>query len=536
MKHLKYLLFLLIFPLIVTNCAKRGTITGGAKDTIPPKILKSIPENFSTEFNGKEIKIFFDEYIKIKDVNKQLIVSPPLKNTPSITPMGGASKTISIILNDTLAENTTYSFNFGQSIVDNNEENPFNQFKYVMSTGSHIDSLSIRGTIKDARSKKVDNYVTVMLYEAATFADSTVYKKTPRYITNTLDSLKFYELDNLKAGSYYLVALKDENRNNLYEPKLDKIGFFKDPITIPNDTLYQIELFKERQATDFKKPVQLSQNKLNFGTTTPPKGVEVEVHNNGNLLASRLTRVPEKDSLQLWIPKIKVKNDSLAIKIKKEDVVKTYALKTKEMKTADTMSVQLNVKELKFNEPYVFQVNTPVEKINKDLLQVFKADSINIPFKMDFDTFEGRGSIDFEKEENQVYVIKALPGAITDFYGSVSDSLQVKLRTKDYASYGNLTLNFTNVSRFPFMIELIDATEKVLLSSYAVSDERKTYEFMNITPNKYTVRITYDDNKDGEWTTGDFLQKKQAEEIYYFPMELDVRANWEVNQTIDLKQ
>ena len=141
--------FSLLFILLTLGCAKRGTITGGKKDTIAPVLKASYPKNFSSNFKGKEIKLVFDEYVKLKNVNKQLIISPPMKNQPDILPQN-ASKILTIKLKDTLKPNTTYSFNFGQSIQDNNEGNAFSQFKYVFSTGSYIDSLAIRVKVKDA--------------------------------------------------------------------------------------------------------------------------------------------------------------------------------------------------------------------------------------------------------------------------------------------------------------------------------------------------------------------------------------------------
>jgi hypothetical protein len=186
----------------MASCAKRGNITGGLKDTLAPVLKSSYPKNFSKNFKGNEIKLTFDEFIKLKDLNKQLIVSPPLKNEPLILPTS-VGKFITIKINDTLLANTTYSFNFGQSITDNNEGNPLNQFKYVFSTGDVIDSLSISGSVKDAYEKEVVPFVSVMLYDINDkFKDSVVYKETPRYITNTLDSLKIFKLENLKAGKY----------------------------------------------------------------------------------------------------------------------------------------------------------------------------------------------------------------------------------------------------------------------------------------------------------------------------------------------
>ena len=181
--NFKYILFLIV--LATVSCAKRGAITGGLKDTLAPILKTSFPKNFSTNFKGTEIKLTFDEYIKLKDLRKQLIISPPMKNEPLILPTN-VSKYLSIKINDTLQPNTTYSFNFGQSITDNNEGNPYNQFKYIFSTGAYIDSLSIGGTVKDAFNKEVESFVSVMLYDVNDkFIDSVVYNENPRYVTNT---------------------------------------------------------------------------------------------------------------------------------------------------------------------------------------------------------------------------------------------------------------------------------------------------------------------------------------------------------------
>ena len=186
-KTLSNFIFILFIALIFANCANRGTPQGGEKDVTPPTIEKSEPENFNINFDQKEIRIYFDEYIKIKDVQKQLIISPPMKTQPEITPLGNASKYISIKIFDTLQPNTTYAFNFGNSISDNNEENPFPFYRYVFSTGNYIDSLSVNGQIFDALNRKPDTFVSVGLYEVdSTFNDSIVYKENPKYITNTL--------------------------------------------------------------------------------------------------------------------------------------------------------------------------------------------------------------------------------------------------------------------------------------------------------------------------------------------------------------
>nr|MBP9602088.1 Ig-like domain-containing protein [Lutibacter sp.] len=144
-----FIKFLVIIVLYASffGCARRGTPTGGPKDSIPPVLVEASPALNTINFKSDKIKLVFDEYIKINELNKNLIISPPQKNEPIIFPAGTASKFISIKILDTLDANTTYAFNFGNSIVDNNEGNKFQNFKYVFSTGTYIDSLSLAGEI-----------------------------------------------------------------------------------------------------------------------------------------------------------------------------------------------------------------------------------------------------------------------------------------------------------------------------------------------------------------------------------------------------
>jgi hypothetical protein len=120
-----------------------------------------------------------------------------------------------------------------------------------------------------------------------------------------------------------------------------------------------------------------------------------------------------------------------------------------------------------------------------------------------------------------------LPGAIKDFYNKENDTLKYTVTTKQIADYGNLKINIANAKRFPFIVELLD--KDVVLYSATSTKETSVY-FETIDPRLYTVRIIFDDNANNEWDTGDYLAKKQAEEIIYFPKLIDVRANWDVEQ------
>nr|WP_314865249.1 Ig-like domain-containing protein [uncultured Flavobacterium sp.] len=529
---LKYSAALLL--LILASCAKRGNITGGAKDTIAPVLTASFPKNFSTEFKGNTVKLTFNEFIKLKDLKKQLIISPPMKNEPLILPVT-PSKIITIKINDTLQDDTTYSFNFGQSMADNNEGNPLNQFKYIFSTGKTIDSLAIGGRVKDAYFKDVESFVSVMLYDVnKNYNDSIVYKQMPRYVTNTLDSLKTFRLENLKTGKYLLVAMKDYNSNNKFEPKKDKIGFYKQFISVPNDTVYELELFKENLPFKAFKPSQASGNRLLLGYEGNLKLKEnrpqIVLKNKGQILPSIITELPKKDSLQVWYRP--VKTDSLALELTQNKYHTNFIFKVRDQKK-DTLSIKAAQPGiLNFRERYALVSATPLTKIDKTKITLFNKAKETIPFTTEYDEFHQLLYLDFKKEEDENYKLSFSKGAVTDFYEKSNDSVSVKFSTRTFADYGNLVVNLQNVKRFPVIVELTNSKGDAVATAY--TDKNTNLNFSLLDPAKYTLRAIYDNNKNTLYDPGNFLAKQYAEEVIYFSKEVDVRANWDVVQAFDL--
>lgn len=517
------------------SCAKRGSITGGLKDTLAPVLVSSDPENYSTNFKGSTITLNFDEYVKLKNTNKQLIISPPLKSEPLITP-STASRFIKLEIRDTLQPNTTYSFNFGQAITDNNEGNALNQFKYVFSTGDHIDSLKLNGRIKDAHEKYVDNFVSVMLYEINDkFTDSTIYKQFPRYITNTLDSMRTFQFENLKEGKYLLVALKDKGSNNKFNPKDDKIGFLKSYITIPTDTVYELELFKEVLPLKTFKPIQASGNRLllpyegkqDFKNSKP----KIVLKNGNEVLETIVTQFPKKDSLQVWYKPIKA--DSLSMEVEKDQYRKKFSFKIKALKK-DTLNIKaVQNGQINFRERFTLETETPLVKFDKSKIRLVDKDSVAVDYSTEYDEFEQKLYIDFKKEPLDKYNFTFLPGALTDFYEKTNDTLSYKLSTKEYEDYGNMVLNLQNVKRFPIIVEITNKKgDNVIASEYSTGET--TIKFNLLVPEEFTVRIIYDDNKNKVYDTGSFINKTYSEEVFYYQKGIDVRANWDVDQAIDL--
>ncbi len=531
-RFIYFSLVVLIF-LSLVNCAKRGFPTGGEPDKTPPKIVKAQPEEFSTNFDEKRIRIYFDEYIKVKDIQKQLIISPPIKEGGYIVyPQGSASKYIDIQIIDTLQENTTYSFNFGQSIVDNNEDNPYDYFKYVFSTGSYIDSLEVTGTIRDAVNRKPEQFVSVMLYEIdSTYNDSTIYKKTPTYITNTLDSLTEFKLSNLRAGTYKMIALKDIANNYQFNPNVDKIGYVEQEVTIPTDSFYTITMFKEILEFKATRPAQISKNMIAFGYEGLVDSMKITVNSEvPDTFRYKTTRHPEKDTLRYWFENLKPETDSLLVTVSSEAYSKDFTVKLKDMER-DSMKLATNFRGvIPPNGDFKVSSNTPIVAIDESTISIQNKDSIAVEFTAKLNEENNSLDLFFDKKENQRYSIQMLPKTITDFYGEVNDTLKYALNTKPDKEYGNIQLSYTG-DDYPIIIQIVNEKLELIAEEY-VTEPKPSYNFPYINPQFVYFRVIYDTNKNGKWDTGNYLENIQPEVVKYFPKKVEVRANWDVIEVL----
>lgn len=523
-KVFKYLLGFIF----LMSCANRGSPTGGIKDIIPPQILRTIPENYSLNFEADEIRIYFDEYVKFKDLNKQLIISPPMNNTPEITPLGLPQKYVSIKILDTLKPNTTYAINFGTSIVDNNEGNPLSYFRYVFSTGNVLDSLSLKGYVKDALERKTDDFVSVMLYEIdSAYTDSLVFKAKPRYVTNTLDSVTEFNIQNIKAGTYQLIALKEENQNFTYQPRTDKIGFIKQLVSLPKDTStnHELQLFKRELDNQLLRPFVVSSNKIGLGfegnpnldsLTIEPFGKKIEKH--------KLTKSADSDTIFYWFKSEKL-IDSLEFQVPVKNGNKSYVIRTREI---DNDSLKISSKPsgvINFNEQFEIVSNNPLTEIDSNKFSLIDKDSIDVDFKIIEDHFNSNLKIALNLDQSQRYSLRLLPGALTDFFEEQNDTLNFSIRTKTFDDYGSARINVFN-TKYPIIVQLTNESGDVKFSKYLTQSD--PIDFKAIDPGVYYLRVIQDTNANGKWDSGHFINKKQPEKVSYFSDKLEVRAGWEL--------
>ena len=532
-KHrLLYFPIAILFLLSFVDCAKKGSPSGGPKDSIPPIIVKSVPENYSINFDQKEIRIYFNEYIKLKDVNKELIISPPLKYTPTITPLT-SGKFIKLKILDTLEPNTTYSFSFGKSIVDNNEENPFDFFKYVLSTGDYIDSLKLNGKVKDAQLFNPEIPSTVMLYEIDEhFNDSVIFSEKPNYITVTKDSASTFEFTNIKEGNYLLIALKEKNNDYTFQPELDKIGFFNEIITIPTDENYELTLFKEIPDYEIDRPRHVSKNHILFGF----KG-EIDSLNIEELSAmpdgfeKRTFLDLKTDTIHYWF-KPSIELDSLQFRVTNKKEIDTLLLRVKDQYKDSLQLSALNSGNILVVDTLKVHANIPIVSIDPEKIKVIDRDSVNVPVSINLDPKFNVSNIVFEKDENQIYLIELLPGALLDFFEKPNDSTFYRVTTKANSDYGTLNVTLENAPDIPIIVQLVNSRFKLI--SEELIDPNNEVFFNYIPPANYYIRLIYDENGNGKWDTGNYLKRVQPEKIIYYPSLLDIRANWSLNETFTL--
>ena len=536
MRKIHFLLFAFLI-LFFSQCAKKGRPSGGPKDEDAPLFVTADPPYESINFDKNEINIYFNEYIKLKDLNKQLIVSPPLNpsNPSLISPQGSPSKFINIKILDTLKENSTYIFDFGNSVQDNNESNTLERFKYVFSTGTYIDSLTLEGSVKNSFKSEDLKNIKLLLYRLdSSYSDSAVYKRKPDYVTSSLDTSN-YKFSNLRKGNYLLVALNDERSDYLFNPKADEIGFLKDTISLPRDSILKdiISIFKEELPYKFKRGKEISKGQLILGYEGKATKINIET----------LSAVPDnfqtitfpekdKDTINLWHTPIE--RDSLIFKVNNNGISDTIVIKLRK-KEIDSLKVsRQTIGVLDYKDTLFLSTNNPIIKIDTTKINFIDTDTINILYTPYISKKENKIGFIFQKKFKKTYKLNVYPNALTDIFNTSNDTIISQFKTRSLEDYGEITLDVKNTKKTPVIIQLTDLNDKTIAQETTSVSKNIAFKYLN--PNRYKIRIIYDTNNNGKWDTGNYLAKKQPELVEYLPEIQEVRANWQLPIVLNIKE
>ncbi|MFA5713005.1 MAG: Ig-like domain-containing protein [Bacteroidales bacterium] len=561
----------LLFLFLYGGCANTATPPlGGVKDTIPPILLKSLPDSNTINFpltSGK-ITLQFDEYVVVKEEQKNIYLSPPQSKRPIVKIRG---KGIVTTFPEPLDSGRTYTLNFGESIQDNNEGNKFYQYTFPFSTGSIIDSMMLAGTLYYAETLLPAHNVVVAAYEDS--ADSLLTTQLPAAVAKS-DAFGYFILRNLKRAPYSIYAIEDLNYNFMYDPPAERVAFL-DSIFIPStplekemaemiavdskDTLLalsrpshiELYLFKEREERQFIKEAHREEERMAFLSFTGPNPqiLKFEIEELDSL-SYRLERNIVKDSVVVWVTDTTLsaidtltlnieymKSDSLGAlspfeeqfvlsppKKKREKDDKEPKGPAKPQKREDLLEFKLVIEPTLVEQTGISLIfNSPLSKMVQDSILFTekspRGDIEKLEFTIESDTLWSR--INYLKPKSKFragfdYNLLLPQGVFKDIYRHTNDTIEKSFTLPKDDKLSLLTLEIEEVTG-DYIVELTNVTRDKIFRSYRVNRDT-TLSFPYLSKGEYSIKIVEDLNGNGVIDSGNLKLKKQPEKVRLYAL------------------
>lgn len=585
-----YYIFIIIAAAVMYSCANIGNPSGGPIDKTPPIFMRSNPTPNAVNVKDRKIEIFFDEIVTLKDPSTKIIVSPAQTEMPRMSALG---RKVTVELVDSLLPNTTYTIDFSNSIQDNNEGNAIDNFAFAFSTGSVIDSMRVSGYVIDSRTLEPMQSVVVGLQ--SNLADSAFHKEKLQRVALTNDRGQF-TIRNVSPGSYHIFALKDLDRDYKFGNPTEDIAFL-DSIIVPSigsreaaDTVYNdlneidtimratrpayfpndilLSMFNEDRKSQYlanNLRVDSTRISLTFAAASDTlPSLSIVGRNDVPDQWYTLERSQTNDTLTYWIrPPHLVSADTLMVATTylRTDTASNLSWGTdtlkftfqrqkakKKKKNEETDSLeQIRFMELhplangtqEVYAPLLLQTGTPIERYSREafhLQRKLQNDTIFYPAEIKSialrdSTLNRRDlMLKVDWEPGAAYTLAVDSLAMTDIYGLQTKPLKVDFNVRKMEEYGNIVFNITAV-RDSAIVELLDGTEKIVLRA-PVKNHRA--ELLNLLPGKYYARLFIDRNGNGKYDTGNYDMHLQPEETVYYPGAINLKKNWDVEQTWDI--
>lgn len=566
---------------VIYSCANIGSPNGGPYDETPPKFVSSTPVPNQINYTGKKIEILFDELIQIEKPSENVIITPPQMELPVIR---SAGKKAVIELKDTLKPNTTYTIDFTNSISDNNEKNVFENFSFAFSTGDIIDTLEVSGVLLNAENLEPMPGITIGLHNNL---EDSAFVKLPFVRTSRTNDKGQFTIRNITPGTYHIFALNDVNRDYKFDQPGEDIAFldsvivpsfelttrqdttWKDSLTI--DTIrtvgytrffpdnIELRLFKEKFERQYMVKPERPDEKyftLRFNTKLDTVPVPVPINftpedstwyfvqqtEGGTAVNYWLadSTVWKQDTLQVQVsyPKsdslniLRPQTDTVQLVLRRRPAEKKKKKKKDEPDPIVFLGMQVDApSSMDLFDTISVTFNEPVLDINKEMF--FLDQKIDTVWNtVDFDFFpDSTNSLNYfirrPWKYGEEYRIEVDSAAIHSLYGKWNDFFTGEFKIKKEDEYGYLYLNINGVDTTAF-VELLSSGDAPVRKA-KVKDGGVL--FMDLKPDKYYARIVIDTNGNGVWDTGNYIEKRQPEEVYYSPKMYEIMQNWQVEET-----
>lgn len=575
------LLYGMLLLTVIYSCANIGSPNGGPYDETPPKFVSSTPVPNQINYTGKKIEILFDELIQIEKPSENVIITPPQMELPVIR---SAGKKAVIELKDTLKPNTTYTIDFTNSISDNNEKNVFENFSFAFSTGDIIDTLEVSGVLLNAENLEPMPGITIGLHNNL---EDSAFVKLPFVRTSRTNDKGQFTIRNITPGTYHIFALNDVNRDYKFDQPGEDIAFldsvivpsfelttrqdttWKDSLTI--DTIrtvgytrffpdnIELRLFKEKFERQYMVKPERPDEKyftLRFNTKLDTVPVPVPINftpedstwyfvqqtEGGTAVNYWLadSTVWKQDTLQVQVsyPKsdslniLRPQTDTVQLVLRRRPAEKKKKKKKDEPDPIVFLGMQVDApSSMDLFDTISVTFNEPVLDINKEMF--FLDQKIDTVWNtVDFDFFpDSTNSLNYfirrPWKYGEEYRIEVDSAAIHSLYGKWNDFFTGEFKIKKEDEYGYLYLNINGVDTTAF-VELLSSGDASVRKA-KVKDGGVL--FMDLKPDKYYARIVIDTNGNGVWDTGNYIEKRQPEEVYYSPKMYEIMQNWQVEET-----
>ncbi len=531
-QHFAFVLFTLFISLnLFTRCAQTASPPGGKKDTLAPKIVSTIPLNKSKNYAGKKIELNFNEYINVRSLNQELLITPNVGTYETrIRPMG-----LTILLDSNLQKNTTYTFNFRNAIEDVSERNIGKNIKLVFSTGTDIDSLQISGNVKHVETNKKMESVLVGLYP---YTDTLRIDRVKPYYFSKTDTSGNYQIENIAAGKYYMAAFVDLNNNLLYNSNKESVDFMtEDYLDLQKNTKQDFRIAMQNQdaikiskTTSTAKTVLYELSRGIKQIQVEPKTLAFQVENDRNI-RFYVGNVENKDTLRLTVTVTDSLDRStpLALKVKfrepnKKEKISVVPLRFEVFPASNHLLSPSDSLVIKFQKPIALvdtkgirfgtgpdeEIQLPDEAFRWNSyvneLSIHKA---YLPLREKFELkFAKNTFISVEKDSSQAFT--------------------QNFAFQDLENYGSIAGRVNGTSG-TYIFQLIKSETKTLAYQQIANN---TFEFLHVEPGLYELRAIEDRNKNGLWDLGNFKTKTKPEKIYHFPSRIKLKANFQITDVL----
>ena len=531
-KHLSlaYCIFYgILLSIILYSCASTGNPSGGNKDEKPP-VMDSLRSTAGRQvkFKPKELVFYFDEFIEVKDATKQVLVSPPLTYIPKIKAKG---KRLNFTFNEkeVLKDDATYTINFGDAIVDYHEGNKLSNFTYVFSTGPFLDSLNVSGKIINAQTHKGEGEMVVFLYDKT--ADTIVKKEKPFYFAKP-DKDGVFSFANIKADTFRLFAIKDENLNYTYDLENEKIAFADSLIILSDSSISDLILYASLPIPDFriKSVDSKTYGKIKLNCNSSPENKlpytlsddQVVYYSEISADTFIINYKSELDSFFVYLPEdtIKVKPKGKADLLKKMKFKKISTNHNNVMLPSDSL---------------VLRFNYPIENFSADSILLY--DTIGLLDKVVYKISNDKKSlvIKYPWVAGENYILELDSASLYNMYGIPLDSTGHTFTILTAEKSANLLVKIADLdSSQVYILRLM--RENTPITQLKI-DESSAFDisFKSLIPDKYNIEIVEDKNRNGQWDPGDFTKKYQPEPYVLFKGE-KLRENKDTEISISFKK